>query len=54
MSTRKNFSAIVSRRAHERAGAHLLGTDREPERFAKPLADDAFEVGMALSKLKDR
>lgn len=46
MSTKKDFRAIVSGRAEARAGAHRLGPDQESQRFATPLADDAFEVAI--------
>lgn len=41
---RKNFGARVNDRAQERVGTQRLGIDHEPERFATPLADAAFEI----------
>jgi len=46
MTPKKDFRAVVSGHAQERAGARLLGSDQEPDRFATPLADDAFEVAI--------
>lgn len=44
MNTKKNFRDIVTGRAQARAGSQLLGDDEPVERFATPLADEAFEV----------
>lgn len=46
MTLKRDFSAVVSGHAQERSSARLLGSDQEPDRFATPLADDAFEVAI--------